>query len=79
MSLIERIVGVDDPDLLRLLREAKKGKPGRPKAGEIKGDSPSVSDDSTSKDADRLARDAPAEYEAVKRGEKTIHAAAVAA
>lgn len=82
MELIDRVVGTDDPDLLRLLREAKKGKPGRPrKDTENPGDSPgnSYGAEATDYTAERLARDAPDEYEAVKRGEKTIHAAAVAA
>lgn len=80
MELIDRVVGTDDPDLLRLLREAKKGKPGRPRKGEEKADESSMfSRDRDAEDAERLARDAPDEYKAVKRGEKTIHAAAVAA
>lgn len=78
MELIDRIVGTDDPDLLRMLREAKKGRPGRPKKGEKKGsESEPISKDGADAAADRLARDAPEEYEAVRRGEKTIHAAAV--
>lgn len=80
MELIDRIVGTSDPDLLRMLREAKKGKPGRPRKGEEKADESSMfSRDRDAEDAERLARDAPDEYEAVLRGEKTIHAAAVAA
>lgn len=80
MELVGRIVGTSDPELLRLLREAKKGRPGRPRAGEKKGgDSPSVSDDGTALAADRLAREAPAEYAAVVNGQKTINAAALAA
>jgi len=80
MELIDRIVGTSDPDLLRMLREAKKGKPGRPRKGEEKGsDSDPISKDGADAAADRLAREAPEEYEAVRRGEKTIHAAAVAA
>lgn len=81
MELIDRIVGTSDPDLLRMLREAKKGKPGRPRKDTENGeDSTPISkgEDSTLT-ADRLAREAPEEYEAVRRGEKTIHAAAVAA
>lgn len=80
MELIDRIVGTSDPDLLRMLREAKKGKPGRPRKGTEKAhESSGISRDMDAEDADRLAREAPDEYEAVKRGEKTIHAAAVAA
>lgn len=79
MELIDRIVGTSDPDLLRMLREAKKGKPGRPRKGE---ENPCESQGiygATDYAAARLAEQAPDEYEAVKRGEKTIHAAAVAA
>lgn len=80
MDLIDRIVGTSDPDLLRMLREAKKGKPGRPKKGEEKAmESIGISRGTADHEADRLAREAPEEYEAVRRGEKTIHAAAVAA
>ena len=80
MDLIDRIVGTSDPDLLRMLREAKKGKPGRPKKGEEKTlESKGISWGTADHEADRLAREAPEEYEAVRRGEKTIHAAAVAA
>ena len=82
MELIDRIVGTSDPDLLRMLREAKKGKPGRPRKGEkMEGDSPSIKHGlgESGPAVDRLAREAPDEYEAVERGEKTIHAAAVAA
>lgn len=82
MELIDRIVGTSDPDLLRMLREAKKvgrgsvGR-GRPSIGHV--DSTSPNGGATDYAADRLAREAPEEYEAVLRGEKTIHAAAVAA
>ena len=82
MDLIDRIVGTSDPDLLRMLREAKKGKPGRPVTPrENPLDSNGISERGEASDytADRLAREAPEEYEAVRRGEKTIHAAAVAA
>ena len=78
-TLIDRIVGTDDPDLLRMLREARKVGRGR-RTDQLDGESPSsVSDDSTPRDADRLAREAPAEYEAVRRGEKSINAAAISA
>src|SRR5690606_22764221 len=66
MELIDRIVGTDDPDLLRLLREAKKGKPGRPRKGEkMEGDSPSIKHGlgESGPAVDRLAREAPDEYE----------------
>ena len=82
MALIERIVGTGDPDLLRLLREANKGKPGRPRNGAEKSvESTDISDGAERSDltAQRLAVEAPDEYEAVKRGEKSIHAAAISA
>src|SRR5690606_8487819 len=69
MDLIDRIVGTSDPDLLRMLREAKKGKPGRPKKGEEKAmESIGISRGTADHEADRLAREAPEEYEAVLRG-----------
>lgn len=82
MDLIDRIVGTSDPDLLRLLREAKsvgRGSAGRgrPSIGHVDSTSPNGS--ATDYAAARLAEQAPDEYEAVKRGEKTIHGAAVAA
>ncbi len=81
MELVERVIGTDDPDLLRLWRQARKGKPGRPKKGAKNNpDSGSnIGHDETPLAAERLARDAPDEYEAVRRGEKTINAAARAA
>lgn len=75
VDLVERLIGTSDPDLLRLWRESRKVGRGHDREGE----SPSLSDDETGKTADRLARDAPDEYEAVRRGEKTINAAARAA
>jgi hypothetical protein len=77
-ELVERVIGTGDPDLLRLWRNARKGKPGRPRKGaENNGDSPSnIGDAKTGLDAERLAREAPEEYEAVRRGEKTINGAA---
>jgi len=80
-SLIDRIIGTGDPELLRLLREARKGQPGRPSKGTEKPvDSMGFSyGEDSSQTADRLAREAPEEYEAVRRGEKTIHAAAISA
>src|SRR5690554_1222312 len=80
MDLVERVIGTDDPDLLRLWRNARKRRPGRSgKLTKKPGDSPLISDDQTGKAAERLARVAPDEYEAVRRGEKSINAAAVAA
>lgn len=80
LDLVHRIAGTDDPDLLVLLHEAEKvGKPGPPAAGEIRGESPSISDAQTGKTAARLARDHPDQYAAVKSGERTINAAAVLA
>src|SRR5690606_19252043 len=79
MERIDRIVGTSDPDLLRMLREAKKVGQGHRSDLSLPCDSQGSDDSGTHYFADRLARDAPDEYEAVKRGEKTIHAAAVAA
>lgn len=80
MALIERIIGTDRPELLRKLRDARKRRPGRPRKGEEKTlESKGISWGTADHEADRLAREAPDEYEAVKRSEKTIHAAAVAA
>jgi hypothetical protein len=79
VELVERVIGTSDPDLLRLWREARKGRQGRPRKGEIKPvDSTAISDgaERSSLTVGRLARDAPEEYEAVRRGEKTIHRAA---
>lgn len=80
VDLVGRLIGTDDPDLLRLWRNARKGKPGRPRKGEEKAsDSDRISRDGADAQADRLARVAPDEYEAVRRQEKTINAAAIAA
>jgi hypothetical protein len=77
MVLIERIVGTRDPDLLRLLRAAKAGKAGRPRPDVIACES----HDNQGADylSDRLARDHPDQYAAVKAGELSINAAAVLA
>ena len=81
MPLIDRIVGTNDPDLLRALRNAKKGKRGRPpKDAEIPKDSIGIIDTGHADYmAQRLASESPVEYEAVKRGEKSINAAAISA
>lgn len=89
VELIDRIVGTGDPDLLRLLRNAKKGRPGRPLKGleplqgltGLNGEesTPISKGESSDLAAQRLAAEAPNEYAAVKRGEKSIHAAAVSA
>lgn len=81
MALIERIVGTDDPDLVVLLRQAKKVGKGRrtdlePGIDSIGG---SINTARAEAAAERLAREAPDEYAAVQRGEKSIHAAAIAA
>lgn len=79
-AVIERIVGTDDPDLLRLLRDARKGAPGRPSAAKNRVESTPISKgEDSSLTVQRLAVEAPSEYEAVKRGEKTINAAAISA
>ncbi|GAA2860272.1 hypothetical protein [Nonomuraea rubra] len=79
MDLIERIVGTDDPELLILLRTAKaRGRGARTDL--LDGESPSsLADDTTGRDVARLAREAPEELAAVQRGEKSVHAAAIAA
>ena len=81
MELIDRIVGTDDPELLILLREAKAVGRGTRTDLEPPSDSAGGYDsrERTEAVAARLARDAPEEFEAVRRGEKSIHAAAVAA
>lgn len=81
IDLIDRVIGTDDPDLLRMWRAARKGKPGRPKKGTEKAvESTTISGAERSDlTSERLARDAPDEYESVRRREKTINAAAVAA
>lgn len=78
VDLVERLIGTDDPDLLRLWRSARKGRPGRPRKGTEKAvDSTKISGAERSDlTAERLARDAPDEYEAVRRGEKKLNAAA---
>jgi hypothetical protein len=77
-TVIDRIVGTSDPDLLRLLNEAQK--PGQGSRSELRGDSPrSHGGGDAAAAADRLAREAPGEYAAVQRGEKSINAAAVSA
>lgn len=80
VDLIDRIVGTDDPDLLRLLHEAKKvGRGSRTDLRLGEESTPSQKGENSSLTARRLAVDAPEEYEAVKRGEKSIHAAALSA
>lgn len=78
-ELIDRIVGTDDPELLRLLREARSVGQGRRTDLLPLESKPSTRGESSDYTADRLARVAPDQFEAVKRGEKTIHAAALAA
>lgn len=77
MDLVERIVGTDDPELLVLLRTARKRRPGKKSIGVES--TPIGKGEDASLAASRLEHDAPEEYEAVRRGEKTIHKAAVAA
>ncbi len=77
MDLVERLIGTDDPDLLRLWRSARKVGKGRrtdltPDVESTSG----VGAEDSSLTAQRLAAKAPDEYEAVRRGEKTINAAA---
>jgi hypothetical protein len=80
VDLIKRIVGTDDPELLVLLREALKGRRGRRTDLQPGVDSMlSHAAEDVALTAERLAREAPDEYAAVLRGERTIHAAAVRA
>jgi hypothetical protein len=80
IELITRIVGTDDPELLRMLRDALKGTRGRRTDLEPGVDSTlSSKGEDVALTAERLAREAPDEYAAVLRGERTIHAAAVRA
>lgn len=80
MELIDRIVGTDDPDLLRMLREAKKvGQGHRSDLSHCADSTRSRSAEDSANTVDRLAREAPEELAAIERGEKTIHAAALAA
>jgi hypothetical protein len=74
VDLIKRIIGTEDPELLVLLHEALKAKPGQPSSDEAR-----TSGDDAALTAQRLAREAPEEYAAVLRGERTINAAAVRA
>jgi hypothetical protein len=79
-ALIDRIVGTADPDLLRLLKKARKtGQGHRSDLEQLPCDSQGSYDGGTGYVADRLAREAPDEYAAVQRGEKTINAASISA
>ena len=81
MALIDRIVGTGDPELLRLLRGAQEVGPGYRSDLQPPSDSNGglTQGEASAYTAERLAREAPEEYEAVKRGEKTVHAAAISA
>lgn len=79
-ELIDRIVGTDDVDLLRLLRDAKKVGPGTRSDLSPGADStPGGKGEDSSLTVQRLAIEAPDEYEAVRRGERSINAAAIRA
>lgn len=80
MELITRIIGTDDPELLRMLRDALKSGRGRRTDLEPGMDSTlSAKGEEAALTAERLAREAPDEYAAVLRGERTLNAAAVRA
>lgn len=80
MALIDRIVGTDDPDLLRLLRDAQKiGRGHRTDLVPGEESTPGNKGEASDITAQRLAIKAPDEYAAVQRGEKSIHAAAISA
>ncbi len=75
-ELIDRIAEPSKyPDLVRRLREARKVGRGHKRQK----DSFVLHTGNADYQAERLAREAPEEYEAVERGERTIHAAAVRA
>jgi hypothetical protein len=78
MEVILRIVGTADAELLAMLRQANKGTAGRPKIGD---DSSPIKHGGGTSDylAQRLEQEAPGEYAAVVRGERTINAAAIRA
>jgi hypothetical protein len=75
IPLIDRIVGTSDPDLLRMLRDASRTGRGKGRRSE----SERLNTDDSAYQAERLAREAPDEYAAVQRGEKSINAAAISA
>ena len=75
MDLITRIVGTADPELLAMLREAQRIGRG---VGS-RSDSERLNTDDAAYQIERLARDAPEEYAAVLRGDRSISAAAVRA
>jgi hypothetical protein len=83
MTLIERIVGTSDPDLLVMLRQAEKlgrgsaGR-GRPSIVDSESESPNGSE-TTDYLAQRLHDQHPDQYAAVKSGDLSINAAAVLA
>jgi len=79
-TLIDRMVGTADADLLRLLRMAKGvGQGTRTDLSPCVDSTRSRAAEDSSLTADRLAREAPDEYEAVRRGDRSINAAAVRA
>lgn len=84
LAVVERVVGTDDPDLLVMLREAEKvgrgsaGR-GRPALAQLDSNTPNRTGERADYTAERLARDAPNVYAAVKAGELSVNAAAVLA
>jgi hypothetical protein len=79
-ELIDRITPTDDPDLKRLLRDARKvGRGGDHKTKHVDSTSLGLGAEDSTYTAQRLAEQAPDEYEAVQRKEKTLNAAARAA
>jgi hypothetical protein len=78
VATVDRLAG-NEPDVLRLLKRAKhKGAGGRPSA--TCDESPQVRVQDNAEDvAERLARDAPEQLDAVRRGELSLNAAAVLA
>ncbi|HEX4391617.1 MAG TPA: hypothetical protein VH084_08740 [Mycobacterium sp.] len=79
MELIDRLVGTDDGDLLRLHKAAKSlGQGHRSDLGELPGESTgSYGAARSDYTADRLHREHPEQYAAYQAGEKKLNAAAV--
>jgi hypothetical protein len=77
IALITRIIGMDDPELLRMLRDAIKSTREHRTDPEVSAESAlSPKGEEVALTAERLAREAPGEYAAVLRGERTLNAAA---
>jgi hypothetical protein len=69
ITLVERIVGTDDPDLLVMLKQADSGRVGRPPKDETPSESEGIYGDSSAYLAQRLQQQHPEQYAAVKAGD----------